>query len=155
MYKSRCFALGAAHVRYANVRGVMETILIIFVLTIQGSYVQNVEAAAVGSNADTVQFFIEPNQAWRIKTFAMDQDVHVYSLGVSKGSIESLVVESTERTYGDVIAKKYVIRSKKGIEGLKEELKNVGLNQSLEVSKSGFAFWVPENTKYRSKSQPE
>jgi hypothetical protein len=133
----------------------METILIIFVLTIQSSYVQNIETAAVGFNADTVQFLIDPNQAWRIKTFATDQDVHVYSLGLPSETIENLVIESTERTYGDVISKKYVLRSRTGIEGLKDELKNVSLNQSLEVSKSGFAFWVPENTQYRSKSQPK
>ena len=133
----------------------METILIIFVLTIQSSYVQNVETDAVGFNADTVQFIILPNQTWRIRTFAIDEDVHVHSLGSPTESIESRVIESTERTYGDVIARKYVLRSKTGIEGLRAELKNVNLNQDLEVSKSGFAFWVPENTKYKSKSQPE
>ncbi len=116
---------------------------------------QNVETDAAGFNADTVQFIIEPNQTWRIRTFAIDQDVHVHSLGSPSESIESRVIESTERTYGDVIAKKYVLRSKTGIEGLRAELKNVNLNQDLEVSKSGFAFWVPENTKYNSKSQPK
>ena len=133
----------------------METILIIFVLTIQSSYVQNVETDAIGFNADTVQFIILPNQTWRIRTFAIDEDVHVHALGSPTESIESHVIESTERTYGDVIARKYVLRSKTGIEGLRAELKNVNLNQDLEVSKSGFAFWVPENTKYKSKSQPE
>lgn len=132
----------------------MDFVLIIFVLTIQSSYAQNAETAAMGSNADTVQFLIEPNQAWRIKTFAIDQDVHVYSLGETNAAIEEKAIASTERSYGDVIAKKYIIRSRTGMEGLKAELKKHNLSQNLEISKSGFAFWVPENTEYRSKTQP-
>lgn len=37
---------------------IVDIVLIIFGLTIQGSYAQNVETAAIGSNADTVQFLI-------------------------------------------------------------------------------------------------
>jgi len=133
----------------------MEIVFIIFVLTIKSSYAQNVEDPADIYNADTVQFFIEPNQAWRVKTFAIDQDVHVYSLGIPNETLEEKVIAGTERSYGDVIAKKYIIRSKTGIEGIKVELKKLNLYQELEVSKSGFAFWVPENTQYGTKTQPK
>jgi hypothetical protein len=133
---------------------IVDIVLIIFGLTIQGSYAQNVETAAIGSNADTVKFLIEPNQTWRIKTFSIDQDVHVYSLGEANVSIEEKAIASTERSYGDIIAKKYIIRSKTGMEGLKVELKKHNLFQNLEISKSGFSFWVPENSQYRSKTQP-
>ena len=133
----------------------METILIIFVLTIQSSYAQNAEVAAVASNADTVQFFIDPDKAWRIRTFAIDQDVHVHSLGASGETAVEKVIASTERSYGDVIARKYIIRSHNGIDGIKAELKKLNITQALEISNSGFAFWVPENTQYRTKSQPK
>ncbi|KXI30847.1 hypothetical protein [Paraglaciecola hydrolytica] len=133
----------------------MEIVLIIFVLTIKGSYAENVEAPADGYNADTVQFFIESNQAWRIKTFAIDQDVHVYSLGIPNETIEEKVIASTERSYRDVLAKKYIIRSKAGIDGIKVELKKLNLSQDLEISNNGFAFWVPANTQYRTKTKPK
>jgi len=71
---------------------------------------------------------------------AIDQDVHVYSLGEANVSIEEKAIASTERSYGDIIAKKYIIRSKTGMEGLKVELKKHNLFQNLEIQKVVFPF---------------
>jgi len=132
----------------------METTLIIFVLSIQSSYLNNSEMPATENKADTIQFFITPETAWRIKTFATDEDVHVHSIGTPKQDIVSIVTASTERTYGDVIAHRYVLSSSNGIIGLRGELKRAGLGESMEVSQKGFVFSVPECTNYKSKPTP-
>jgi hypothetical protein len=133
----------------------METTLLVFVLSIQSSYLKNSELPAVEGRADTVQFLVLPAASWRIKTFAVDEDVHVYSLGPSRPDEVIVVTASTERTYGDVIAKRYVVTSKTGIAGLKDELKRLGLDDSIEVSDQGFAFAVPKDSHYRTKSTPK
>ena len=133
----------------------METTLVIFELTIQSSYLNNSEMPSVEGKADTVQFLVTPDAAWRIKTFAVDEDVHVYSLGKPKQDTVAVVSASTERTHGDVIANRYVATSTTGIAGLGAELKRLGLNESMEVSDRGFAFAVPCGSHYRTKSTPK
>jgi hypothetical protein len=52
----------------------MNTILVIFFLDIGSSYINNAEEPATDEEFDTVQFFASDGTAWRIKTFALDQD---------------------------------------------------------------------------------
>src|SRR5262245_21305082 len=54
--------------------------LIIGILTIESSYAQNTERPSRGV-PDTLQFWIAPDRAWRIRTYATDHDIHPYSLG--------------------------------------------------------------------------
>ena len=133
----------------------MKIILVLFLLTIQSSYTHDSESPAVGPAADTVQFYSDPKGAWRIKTFATDQDVHPWSLGPSVRDLVSLADQNTTKNYGDVIAKRYVIESDSGIDGLRKELRAQGLDDHLEISKSGFVFWSPAGTTYRSWSTPK
>ena len=134
----------------------MKIILILFILTIQSSYLKNSESPAVGNLADTVQFYADSKGAWRVKTFATDQDVHPWSLGPPPpADLVTLADRNTEKNYGDVIARRYVIVSETGIEGLRDGLKAQGLDDHLEISKSGLVFWTPAGTNYRSKSSPQ
>ena len=128
----------------------------VFRLSIQSSYLEDSEAPADDESFDTVQFFIGADTAWRIRTFSVDEDVHVYSLGATTADTLDVVSTSTEKTYGDVIAAKHVFRSSDGIPGLKLELERCGWTASLKQSQQhGFAFWVPEGTDYRTRSAPE
>jgi len=134
----------------------MNTALIVFKLSIQSSYVEDSEAEADMDAFDTVQFFISDTGAWRIRTFSIDEDVHVYSLGTARPDMEKLVIASTEKTYGDIIVAKHVFSSADGIPGLKRELEAAGWSASVrESAQHGFAFWVPEGSDYRTKSTPE
>lgn len=134
----------------------MNTVLILFALNIQSSYAQDTEAEADEDSFDTVQFFISDSGAWRIRTFSVDEDVHVYSLGAARADTADVVMTSTEKTYGDVIAAKHVFSTAGGIEELKQELERAGWPVSLRQSaQHGFAFWVPEGTDYRTRSTPE
>jgi hypothetical protein len=134
----------------------MDCVLVVFRLNIQSSYQEDTEAEADEETFDTVQFFIAPDTAWRIRTFSVDDDVHVYSLGEAGPDTLETVTASTERTYEDVIADKHVFSSTDGVEGIKKSLADQGWSATIKESKQhGFVFWVPEGSDYRTRSTPE
>ena len=135
--------------------GHMNATLVIFFLTVQSSYSENTEQAASAEVFDTVQFFESDTGSWRIKTYATDQDVHAWFLGKSVEDIVALARSNTEKHYGDVLLEGYILRSETGVGGLRLELASRGLSAHLKESESGFVFWVPEGTQYRTKSQPQ
>lgn len=133
----------------------MSETLVIFFLTVQSSYSADTESSATENVFDTVQFYESDNGGWRIKTYATDQDVHVWSLGKKVEDIVALARSNTEKHYGDVLSEGYILKSKTGIDGLRQELAARGLSTHLEISDSGFVFWAPEGTQYRSRSKPQ
>lgn len=133
----------------------MKATLVIFFLTIQSSYANDSESDATPTTFDTVQFYAAGDAAWRIKTYAMDEDVHFWSLGEQTEDIVALARRSTEKHYGDVLAETCVIETEDGIEGLKRELASHGLETNLELPPFGAVFWAPAGTRYRTKSEPE
>lgn len=132
----------------------MKIVLVIFVLSVQSSYLGNTEEDATDDVFDTVQFVATDRGAWRIKTYGMDQDVHTWSIGEAPEGIVELARANTEKHYGDVLSEGYIIETVDGIEGLRKELRERGLSDHLEVSPTGLLFWAPEGTRYRSKSTP-
>ena len=132
----------------------METMLIVFLLSIRSSYSRNEEIGATEAEFDTVQFYTDGTDCWRIKTFAMDQDVHAWNIG-KRDDLLTLARTNTEKHYGDVLTETYILRSTSGLVGIRSELLDRGLDDHLEDSKAGFAFWTPAGTSYRTKSRPE
>ena len=57
----------------------MQARLILFILNVESSYAQNIERPRE-THPDTIQFLWVDGEAWRIKTYAVDRDVHVWSL---------------------------------------------------------------------------
>jgi len=133
----------------------MKTVLVIFFLSVQSSYSGNSELPATDNVFDTVQFYASEGMAWRIKTYAQDQDVHIWSLGPNVADIVSLARANTEKHYADVLAEGYVIETDKGLEGVRRELEKRGLDPNLELPPSGAVFWAPAGTRYRTKSAPK
>lgn len=132
----------------------MKIVLVIFFLSVQSSYLNNSEIDATDETFDTVQFVATDGGAWRIKTYATDQDVHVWSIGSTTEDIAALARQNTEKLYGDVLTEGYIIETTDGIEGVRHELRKRGLSDHLENAKSGMLFWAPEGTSYRSQSAP-
>ncbi len=132
----------------------MKTVLVIFFLSVQSSYSENSEVAATAEAFDTVQFYAANGASWRIKTYARDQDVHIWSLGQNVTDLVALARTNTEKHYGDVLREGYVIETDEGLDGVRRELRKRGLTSSLEMPSSGAVFWVPEGTHYRTKSAP-
>jgi hypothetical protein len=133
----------------------MNSTLVIFFLSVQSSYTGNTEAHATEDAFDTVQFYSGESGCWRIKTYATDQDVHAWSLGKEVVDLVALARSNTEKHYGDVLTEGYIVKSEDGTEGLRRGLAERGLSTQLEISDSGFLFWAPEGTHYRTKSMPK
>nr|WP_315230194.1 hypothetical protein [uncultured Albidiferax sp.] len=133
----------------------METILVIFFLSVQSSYSNNTEIPATEDAFDTVQFYAADGMSWRIKTYAQDHDVHIWSLGESTSDLVALARSNTEKHYADVLTKGHVIETEAGIEGVRRKLEERGLPSNLELPPSGAVFWAPPGTAYRSKSVPK
>jgi hypothetical protein len=88
-----------------------QIILLVALLTTEGSYKNNIERPA-STVADTVQFAMSKQSTWRIRTFAIDHDIHTHSIGKlpngnSYGPVEA--EQNIRKTYGDVIQAIYVL----------------------------------------------
>ncbi len=132
----------------------MDTVLVIFFLGIRSSYANNEELPATDKIFDTVQFYATGDKAWRVKTYANDEDVHTWSLSRPE-DIVALARSNTDKHYGDVLTEGYILETDAGLEGLRQELLRRGLSATLECSESGVVFWVPEGTSYCTKSAPQ
>ena len=58
----------------------MKAVLVLFLLSIKSSYVNDDESEATDEQFDTIQFVQTDKGTWRIKTFAVDEDVHLWSI---------------------------------------------------------------------------
>jgi hypothetical protein len=133
----------------------MKIVLVLFLLNVQSSYLRGLEQKATKEKFDTIQFVITSEGAWRVKTYAVDEDVHVWRMSATTEGIVDLAYRNTQKHYGDVISQAYTIETLDGIEGVRRELKKRDLTDHLETSKPGLLFWTPPGTQYRTKSTPQ
>jgi hypothetical protein len=135
----------------------MKCLLYVAVLTIQSSYAQNVERPVVAASVpDTVQWWISPKESWRIKTFAIDHDIHTYQIGGEAAKNLEIARSSTLKSYGDVLSKQYEFTFENCLAGSKvrAEIKKAGLEPNLEIAPNGFWFLKPDDADYRTISTP-
>jgi hypothetical protein len=129
-------------------------ILILARLSVRTSYGQNVQRRA-DEHGDTVQFHVpaDGDAIYRIRTFALDHDIHVHQLGRPAGPVESFVRAHLDRTYGDVLASVDVVM----LRSLStQDLHDAGITSGeLEsVDDVGYVFWNPDGAHYTTKSGP-
>ena len=143
----------------AQTNGTTKGTLIIGVLTIESSYAQNTERPS-RRVPDTLQFWISPARAWRIRTYATDHDIHPHSLG-DLGKLNDrpteFAREHIQKHYGDVLASTVVLEfpDTSDANAVRRVLAQHKLNGSLEVAKSGFVFWNPDDGHYKSQTTPK
>ena len=133
-----------------------ERTLVIAVLTVQSSYKDNVEKP-LDQVPDTVQWWITPDKTWRIKTFAIDHDIHIHSLDNVPANAVDFAIANTKEHYGDVLEKIHVVKfSDAGnAKSVETALTQAGLANQLETSEQGFAFWNPDRGTYKTQTRPE
>lgn len=132
--------------------------LIVAILSIESSYLDEVERPAQDV-PDTVQFWYAPDSQWRIKTYAIDHDIHIHRIG-GEQSASRLSVDfakrNIEKTYGDVLSRMSVLefRDPMDIEEVAKVFEANELIGELESVKDGYFFLNPDTGEYRSKSRP-
>jgi hypothetical protein len=131
--------------------------LLVWILAIRSSYVENEELPADTAPFDTLQWWLGSTTSWRIRTYALDHDLHAHALTTGGADLEALAAANTLKTYGDVV------RSHHRIE-LGDALVASSVGQAFEASglparieaRGPFAFWPPDqDAPYRTKSTPE
>src|SRR4051794_34232949 len=133
--------------------------LIVAVLSVESSYLQDVERPTK-TVPDTVQFWFAPDSQWRIKTFAIDHDIHVHRIGVSNDGARltaEFAQNNIKKTYGDVSASLLVLEfaDPKNEAEVQRVLKEHHLTGKLESVKDGYYFYNPDGDDYRTKSKPK
>jgi hypothetical protein len=133
-------------------------ILVLAILTTESSYVGETERPATDV-ADTIQFWLTPDTGWRIRTHAIDHDVHTYALdpggnGSRFGADEAAA--HIRKHYDGIIARSIVLEfpDPNDREQVRDILSNHRLSGTLEVG-SGVAFYNPDRGEYRTKSSPK
>ncbi|KQV88756.1 hypothetical protein [Rhizobacter sp. Root1221] len=129
----------------------------VYKLAIQSSYTNNTEEAADPEHFDTVQWWVTTDGAWRIRTFAADNDVHLHHV---QAPVEVDVLrETTQRNYEDVIADAFQIDlpDLQDADAITLAMGAFGGATALEIDRNGarFAFWNPLRLSFASQSEPE
>lgn len=132
-------------------------LLLVYRLAIQSSYVDNVEEEADDERFDTVQWWVTADRAWRIRTFAIDDDVHLHQV---PGPVAAEALRAnTRKNYTDVIDEAFevVLPDLQDRDAIAAAMGAHGGADTLEVDRKGarFAFWNPRGVTFTTKSEPE
>lgn len=137
----------------------MRGLLLLAVLSIKSSYSREVETPLEGTDdvPDTLQWWFGDGGCWRIRTYAMDHDIHAYRIGNSLQTTLELAKKNNHDNYGDVIQTQHVIHfvdCANQME-LQAEFGRIGLVPRIQLDASQFAFWKPDEAVYLTKSTPK
>lgn len=129
--------------------------LIVFRLSIKSSYTDDVEEPADAADYDTLQWWLDETGCWRVRTYAMDDDIHFYLIERPIGAVEAIA--ASRRHYGDVIGDFFQVDldNAQDRDELEVKLADLGGAESLEFALGGrLAYWNFDARRYRTKSVP-
>jgi hypothetical protein len=133
--------------------------LVLAILNVKSSYVAETEEPLNGSDdvPDTLQWWIASDNAFRIKTFAVDHDIHIHGLTKGGPPIVEMALANNSKNYGDVIARQHVIELEdcNDADTVAKAFGDAGLTPSLDVEPGQFAFWKPDEAEYKTLSRPK
>jgi len=134
-------------------------ILLLAVLSIKSSYSREEETPVGSANdiPDTLQWWFGESGCWRIRTYALDHDVHAFQIGNSAQTTLELAKKNNRDNYGDIIATQHVIHFVDCADSgeLEAEFGRIGLAPRLQFDLSRFVFWTPDDAVYSTKSSPK
>jgi hypothetical protein len=137
----------------------MRGILVLALLTVKSSYSRNLELAVSDANdvPDTVQWWLGGEGCWRLRTYAIDHDIHSYKIGNSSNATLELAQKNNQKNFGDIIKAQHVINFVDCADPseVAAEFGRICLCPRLEISPGRFAFWKPDDAIYSTKSPPE
>jgi hypothetical protein len=135
----------------------MQGILFLAILSVRTSYTRDTEEPAQENQpADTVQWWISPAGTWRIRTYALDHDIHTHSIADTCDLLE-LARDTTLKHYSDVLRQQHeiVLNDTTDHAATSSEFRAAGLDPTgVEIAPDRFLFWRPDDARYRSQSTP-
>jgi hypothetical protein len=137
----------------------MRGFLVLAILSVRSSYSRELEIALDGKDdiLDTLQWWFGDGGCWRIRTYAMDHDIHAYVIGNSPQTTLELAKKNNLKNYGDVIKMQHVIHFADCTDRseVEAEFERIGLAPRIEIDPSRFVFWKPDEAVYSTKSTPK
>jgi hypothetical protein len=135
----------------------MQGILLLAILSVRSSYARDIEEPIEGDQPpDTVQWWISPTGTWRIRTYALDHDIHTHSIADTCDLLE-LARDTTLNHYSDVLWQQHEIALNDTSDHVatSSAFRAAGLDPTgVEIAPDRFVFWKPDDVKYRSQSTP-
>lgn len=132
--------------------------LLICTLKVESSYSLNLERPAT-IFSDTVQWWIPRSGAWRIKTYAIDADIHPYRLETKAPASElrALALQNTRKHYGDVLERiiEVEIPENASDEVIASLFKKSDLKGNHEWVAAGYLLYLPDDRHYTTKTEPK
>jgi len=129
--------------------------LVLAILDVRSSYLQDRQEPAEREAPDTVQWWVGPEQTWRIRTFGIDHDLHLHHVS---GGDPASYVQYTRDDYEGLIRSLHTLEFSDYTDPavVDSVLREAGLRPDLEISEQhGFAFWNPDRGIYKTQSYPE
>jgi hypothetical protein len=136
----------------------MRGILLLAILSVKSSYSRAIESALEGANdvPDTLQWWFGQGGCWRVRTYALDHDIHVFQVANSAQTTVELAKKNNHDHYSDITREQHQIHflNCANRAETKAEFEKIGLAPRLEINDQ-FAFWKPDDADYRTKSKPQ
>jgi hypothetical protein len=136
----------------------MRGILLLAILSVKSSYSRAIETALETTDdvADTLQWWFGSYGCWRVRTYALDHDIHVFQVGNSAQTTLELAKKNNHDHFGDIIEQQHQIHFVNCADRAETnaEFEKIGLVPRLEI-KDRFAFWKPDDAEYWTKSEPK
>lgn len=136
----------------------MQGTLLLAILAVKSSYAGEVERRLDGPDdvPDTLQWWIG-EQTWRIRTYALDHDIHTHSVARTGPEVLELAKQSNVKHYAEVTAAQHVLHFHDCADPDEAAtvLSAAGLDNRLEVAAGRFAFWKSDDARYRTQSMPK
>ena len=125
--------------------------LYIYECSVRSSYIKNNELPATDLDFDTVQWWLSASGSWRVRTFDIDNDIHVHHIPrpMTLNEIDILM----KKRYSDVLVGRFDFNSISLNDN--EIIVSKMKSGTLEVAPNGlFAFWNHDGRRYLSQSNP-
>jgi len=131
--------------------------LVLAILKVTSSYARNIERPVEGADdvPDTLQWWIG-EQTWRIRTYGLDHDIHSHSIARTGSEVLDVALQNNAKHYASVTKVQHVLEFADCNDPVEvaKVFGDAGLPARLEVAAGRFAFWKPDNLKYRSHTAP-
>jgi hypothetical protein len=136
----------------------MQGTLVLAILAVRSSYGQRIEVRLGDSNdiPDTLQWWIAASGTWRIRTYAIDHDIHTHQVDGKPDDLLVLASEGNRKHYDDVLGAEHVLQFSdcNDRSEVQAKFRAVGLEPRLEIAAGRFAFWKPDDLRYSTKTAP-